>query len=310
MRVLYSPDELDPPLPHPVATVGNFDGVHLGHQAIFATLKERAAPAGGTVVAITFNPHPQKVLHPDSAPRLIATHAQKVRLLAGAGVDVMLELPFTRELAGLAPEEFVDHTLLRGLHIREIHVGRNFRFGRNRAGDFETLELLGRQHGFVALPITGVRHGEERISSSRVRQALGAGDVRLAAALLGREEELEGRVVEGDQRGRTIGFPTANLEVENELTPFTGVYVTRVLLDGMLLPAVTNIGSRPTFPGAGNAVETHILDYQGDLYGRRLALRFVERLRDERRFAGREELIAQIHADVARARQVLAAGDC
>ncbi len=307
MRVLYSPEELDGPLPHPLATVGNFDGVHLGHQRIFATLRERVEPVGGTVVAITFNPHPQKVLHPDSAPRLIATREQKIRLLGAAGAEVMLDLPFTRELAGLSPEEFVQRTLLRGLAIREIHVGRNFRFGRDRAGDFETLERLGRKHGFAAVPITGVRHGGERISSSRVRKALGAGDVRLAAELLGREEELTGTVVEGDRRGRAIGFPTANLAVDNELIPFTGVYVTRLVVDGRPLPSVTNIGSRPTFPGAGNAVETHVLGFDGDLYGRRVALRFVERLRDERRFAGREELVDQIRADVEQARQLLGA---
>ncbi len=307
MRVLYSPEELDGPLPHPLATVGNFDGVHLGHQRIFATLRERVEPVGGTVVAITFNPHPQKVLHPDSAPRLIATREQKIRLLGEAGAEVMLDLPFTRELAGLSPEEFVQRTLLRGLAIREIHVGRNFRFGRDRAGDFETLERLGRKHGFAAVPITGVRHGGERISSSRVRKALGAGDVRLAAELLGREEELTGTVVEGDRRGRAIGFPTANLAVDNELIPFTGVYVTRLVVDGRPLPSVTNIGSRPTFPGAGNAVETHVLGFDGDLYGRRVALRFVERLRDERRFAGREELVDQIRADVEQARQLLGA---
>ncbi len=307
MRVLYSPEELDGPLPHPLATVGNFDGVHLGHQRIFATLRERVEPVGGTVVAITFNPHPQKVLHPDSAPRLIATREQKIRLLGEAGAEVMLDLPFTRELAGLSPEEFVQRTLLRSLAIREIHVGRNFRFGRDRAGDFETLERLGRKHGFAAVPITGVRHGGERISSSRVRKALGAGDVRLAAELLGREEELTGTVVEGDRRGRAIGFPTANLAVDNELIPFTGVYVTRLVVDGRPLPSVTNIGSRPTFPGAGNAVETHVLGFDGDLYGRRVALRFVERLRDERRFAGREELVDQIRADVEQARQLLGA---
>ncbi len=307
MRVLYSPEELEGPLPHPLATVGNFDGVHLGHQRIFATLRERVEPVGGTVVAITFNPHPQKVLHPDSAPRLIATREQKIRLLGEAGAEVMLDLPFTRELAGLSPEEFVQRTLLRSLAIREIHVGRNFRFGRDRAGDFETLERLGRKHGFVAVPITGVRHGGERISSSRVRKALGAGDVRLAAELLGREEELTGTVVEGDRRGRAIGFPTANLAVDNELIPFTGVYVTRLVVDGRPLPSVTNIGSRPTFPGAGNAVETHVLGFDGDLYGRRVALRFVERLRDERRFAGREELVDQIRADVEQARQLLGA---
>lgn len=307
MKIVFTPDELQGTLPAPVVAVGNFDGVHLGHQRILATLRRRAEAAGGTVVVITFTPHPQKVLHPDSAPRLIATRRQKEAWLAAAGAAVMLDLPFTRELAALSPEAFVDRVLLGGLRASEVHVGRNFRFGRNRGGDFATLEDLGRSRGFTAMAVDGVRQDGERISSSRVRKALGAGDVRQAARLLGREEELQGEVVPGDARGRLLGVPTANLAVENELVPCTGVYATRLLVDGEPLPAVTNIGSRPTFPGAGAAVETHVLDFSGDLYGRRLDLRFVERLRDERRFAGMDELRAQIAQDVAGARRVLQA---
>ena len=307
MKIRFTPDDLDGALPHPVAAVGNFDGVHLGHQRILATLRERAQALGGTVVVITFNPHPQKVLHPDTAPRLIATRNQKVDWLQAAGTDVMLELPFTRELAALSPEAFVDRVLLRSLKVKEVHIGRNFRFGRNRGGDFATMEDLGRRRGFTAMPVEGVRHGGDRVSSSRIRHALGAGKVQEAARLLGREEELVGQVVPGDARGRLIGFPTANLEVENELVPFTGVYATRLLVRGDLLPAVTNIGSRPTFPGAGSAVETHVLDYSGDLYGQQVQLRFVQRLRDERRFAGLDELKDQIAVDVAGARKVLQA---
>ncbi|MCZ6745880.1 MAG: bifunctional riboflavin kinase/FAD synthetase [Acidobacteria bacterium] len=307
MKIVYSPDGLDGSLPHPVAAVGNFDGVHLGHQRILETLKQRAAPHGGTVVVISFNPHPQRVLHPDTAPRLIATRLQKVAWLEEAGVDLMLELPFTRELSALTPEAFVTRILLRGLRVAEVHIGRNFRFGHDRSGDFETLEELGRRHGFTAMPVTGVRLDGRRISSSRVRTALGAGDVQLAAALLGREEELVGPVVPGDARGRILGFPTANLAVENELVPFTGVYATHLVVDDEPLPAVTNIGSRPTFPGAGPAVETHILDYGGDLYGHRVRLRFTRRLRDEQRFAGLPELKAQIALDVAAARKVFGA---
>lgn len=305
MKILFTPDDLEDALPHPVAAVGNFDGVHLGHQRILATLRERAQALGGTVVVITFNPHPQRVLHPDTAPRLIATRNQKVAWLEAAGVDLMLDLPFTRELAALTPEAFVDRVLLRGLKVSEVHIGRNFRFGLNRAGDFATLEDLGRRRGFTAMPVEGVRHGGDPVSSSRIRQALGAGQVREAARLLGREEELVGQVVAGDARGRLMGFPTANLAVENELVPFTGVYATRLLVDGNPRPAVTNIGSRPTFPGAGSAVETHILDYSGDLYGQQVRLRFVQRLRDERRFSGLDELREQIAVDVAGARQAL-----
>jgi riboflavin kinase/FMN adenylyltransferase len=305
MRVLYSPDELLQPLPHPIATVGNFDGVHLGHQRILQALRERSVAASGTVVVISFHPHPQKVLHPDSAPRLIATREQKLCLLEKAGVDLLLELPFTRQLAELSPEEFVRRTLLKGLGLREIHIGRNFRFGHERQGNFATLQRLGQENGFVAMPVTGVRYQDHRISSSRVRRALADGDIRLATALLGREDELIGLVVRGDGRGTTLGFPTANLAIENELIPLTGVYVTRFLVNGGVYPSLTNIGSRPTFLGAGQAVESHLIGYSGDLYGRRVALRFVDRLRDEVRFARPGQLKTQIEADISRARRVL-----
>lgn len=308
VRVVYSACELRERLPAPVATIGNFDGVHRGHRKILATLRERADALGGTAVVITFEPHPQKVLHPDSAPRLIATPEQKHRLLADAGADVVLALPFTRELAASSPGEFVRRTLLQGLSVREVWIGRNFRFGRDRAGDFETLERLGKRHGFAARPVEGVRHGDERISSSRVRHALATGDIDLARELLGREPELVGRVYRGDGRGRVLGYPTANLQVRNELIPLTGVYATRLVVDGRTLPSVTNIGSRPTFPGAGPAVETHVLDFDGDLYHRDVALRLAARLRDERRFSGVEALRARIAEDVADARRILRSG--
>ncbi|MFQ5669121.1 MAG: bifunctional riboflavin kinase/FAD synthetase [Acidobacteriota bacterium] len=306
LRILHSPDELAGPLPHPVATVGNFDGVHLGHRRILETLCARAREDHGTSLVITFDPHPQKVLQPDAAPRLIVTEAQKEMLLAGAGLQVMLKLPFTRELACSSAEQFVQHVLLGRLKVREIHIGRNFRFGRNREGDFETLQRLGAIHGFRTIPVPGVRYQDRRISSSRIRRALAAGDVTLAAALLGREEELVGEVIHGDGRGRTVGFPTANLRVANELIPLTGVYVTRFILEGREIPSLTNIGSRPTFPGAAAAVESHLLDFDGDLYGRQVALRFARRLRDEIQFPGIEALKAQIIRDIAEARQVLA----
>jgi riboflavin kinase/FMN adenylyltransferase len=305
VRILFSPEDLDGPLPHPVATVGNFDGVHRGHRRILRTLRERAAQRGGTVVVITFNPHPQKVLHPDSAPRLITTRDQKIRLLGGEGVDLLLELPFTRELAALSPEEFVQRTLLGSLGVEEIHIGRNFRFGHRREGNFATLERLGQRHGFLAIPVTGVRHDDRRISSTRIRHALADGDVALAGTLLGHEEELVGTVEHGDGRGTALGFPTANLRYQNELVPFTGVYVTRFLTEGREYPSVTNIGSRPTFPGAGHAVESHLIGFSGDLYGRQVVLRFVDRLRDERRFESAEELKDRIRLDISRALELL-----
>ncbi|MFQ5718859.1 MAG: bifunctional riboflavin kinase/FAD synthetase [Acidobacteriota bacterium] len=304
-RVIHDPTGVDNNLPSPVATIGNFDGVHRGHQKILETLQDRARALDGTTVVITFNPHPQKVLHPDSAPRLIDTPAQKHRRLASAGADVIYELPFTRALAALTPDEFVQQTLLRPLRVREVWIGRNFRFGHGRTGDFETLETLGRAHGFSARPVDGVRHSGIRISSSRVRESLAAGDIETARALLGHHPELIGRVYRGDGRGHDLGFPTANLNIENELLPLTGVYAT-LLQDGDISrPSVTNIGSRPTFPGAGAAVEAHVLDFDADLYDRTVALQFVARLRDEKRFADLAALKAQIVLDTRKAREML-----
>lgn len=302
MKVVQTPSGRVGPLPAPVVTIGNFDGVHLGHQSILAALRQRADALHGTAVVVTFDPHPQKVLHPDAAPLLIATPAQKERWLAAAGVDHLLIVPFTAALAALEPADFVDQVLLADLDVRAVHVGRNFRFGRGRSGDVATLEDLGRRRGFHAEAVPGVRLQGARISSSRVREALGRGDVELAARLLGREEEIEGVVVAGDGRGRTLGVPTANLRADNELVPRAGVYATRLVLDGRALPAVTNIGTRPTFPGAGAATETHVLDFDGDLVGRSVALRFRARLRDERRFDTPADLVRQIRDDVAAAR--------
>ncbi|MFQ5768369.1 MAG: bifunctional riboflavin kinase/FAD synthetase [Acidobacteriota bacterium] len=300
MQILQSPAELATDLPYPVATVGNFDGVHRGHARLLESICTSARRvADSTAVVITFCPHPQKVLHPESGLRLIATTEQKRRMIAAWGVDLLLELPFDQQRAALSPEEFVHQTLLRGIGVREVHVGRNFRFGNRRAGDFETLVRLGRQHGFTAKAVTGVRHSGRRVSSSRVRRALMDGDVVLARLLLGRDEELTGVVIKGAGRGRRLGFPTANLAVANELLPRSGVYATRLVVDGRPHPSVTNIGRRPTFGEEETTVETHILDFQGDLYGKRVAVQFVSRLRDEQRFPDRLALKQQIETDLA-----------
>jgi riboflavin kinase/FMN adenylyltransferase len=303
MRILHTPEGA--PLPSPVATIGNFDGVHRGHLRILETVVSRAQALSGTAVVVTFHPHPQKVLHPDSAPRLICTRTQKLRLLEEAGMDALLEIPFTREFSGISPATFVAQFLAGGLGAQEIHIGRNFRFGRDREGDFAALEEIGRRHGIQIEAVAGVRHDGERISSSRVRQALAGGAIRLATEMLGREPELEGKVVHGDGRGRVLGFPTANLEIENELIPLTGVYATRLAVKGSWLPSVTNIGSRPTFPGATPAIETHVLGFSEDIYGESVRLRLVERLRDEMRFKGVEELKARIASDIEQAARLL-----
>lgn len=297
-----------PRWPGVVVTVGNFDGVHLGHQALVREAVAEARAASGTSVVLTFDPHPARVLSPERAPAALMTLEQKGEALSDLGVDRLAVLPFTRELADRSPEEFARQVLGESLSARLVVVGSNFRFGRRRAGDVSQLEALGRAIGFEVRGLPPVWHDGAPISSSRVRQALADGAPGAARDLLGRDFFVDGRVVRGDGRGRTIGVPTANLVVANETLPRAGVYAARVRTpDGSERLAVVNLGVRPTFAGEGTTLEAHLLDFEGDLYGAALRVRFVERLRDERRFPGIEALRAQIGADVAEARRLLGA---
>ena len=295
--------------PPAVVTIGNFDGVHLGHQALVRAARARSDARHETCLALTFDPHPTAVLHPDRAPLRLMTVAQKGELLAGMGIDVLAVLPFTRDVAGLAPADFAANVLRGALGARAVVVGEGFRFGKARSGDIGDLERLGRDLGFDVVAVAAVLHGGVRVSSTRVRESLLGGDVLGAAALLGRPYFVDGRVVRGDGRGRTLGIPTANLEVENEILPREGVYAARVRLEaGVWHRAVVNRGRRPTFGGGAPTTEAHLLDFEADLYDQRLRVSFVARLRDERAFSGRDALVAQIQADMEAARRVLAGG--
>ena len=296
--------------PAPAVAVGNFDGVHRGHQALVAAAVEEARGLGGTAAVLTFDPHPSRVLFPERAASALMTLAQKAEVLAAHGIEHVAVLEFTRELAGRTAEEFAREVLLGTLAARSVVVGPDFRFGRGRGGDAPALAALGAQLGFGVRIVDPVLDGGERVSSTRIREALEVGGVARAAELLGRRYFVDGRVVEGDQRGRTLGFPTANLDVENETIPAAGVYACWCrVLDAAAEPhpAAVNIGRRPTFDGVRTTVEAHLLGFEGDLYGRRLRLEFVDRLRAEQRFDGPEALRQQIHADVAAARAVLRA---
>jgi riboflavin kinase/FMN adenylyltransferase len=287
-------------------TVGNFDGVHRGHQALVREAVSGARAASGTAVALTFDPHPSRVLSPERALASLMTLDQKAEVLAGLGVDRLAVLPFTREVAEKTPEAFAREVLAVALGARLVVVGSNFRFGRAREGDVGQLEALGRALGFAVRAVEPVWHAGGPISSSRVREALARGAVASARELLGRSFFVDGLVMRGDGRGRGMGIPTANLEVVNETLPRAGVYACRVRLpDGAELAAVANLGRRPTFGGEATTLEAHLLDFEGDLYGADLRVAFVERLRDERRFPGPDALVAQIRADVAEARRVL-----
>ena len=308
MRVVRHLVHQPRPLARTVLTLGNFDGVHLGHQEILRRAVERARGLGAAAVVLTFEPHPLAVLFPDRAPTLIQPLHDRLALLAGLGVDVVVLQRFTRAFAGLAPEDFVRDFLLRHLELRHVVVGYNVNFGRDRAGSGETLRALGPRHGFGVDVVGPVVAGGEQVSSTRLREVLGAGDMRRARLLLGRAHALRGRVVVGDRRGRTLGFPTANLNVKPRLlVPPDGVYAITTTIDGRRWPGVLNIGVRPTFGGRRRTIEAHLLDFSGDIYGRWLVVELIERLRGEIAFAGPDALRAQIGADVARARAVLAA---
>jgi riboflavin kinase/FMN adenylyltransferase len=304
-------DSLEPRgWPEAALAVGNFDGVHRGHQALVALAVRDARAAGGTSVVLTFDPHPSRVLSPDRAPASLMTLDQKAEILAGLGVDRLAVLPFTVELSRREPEEFARQVLQRALGARVVVVGSSFRFGRGRAGDLETLKRLGDELGFRVHGLRPVIARGGPISSTRIREALSRGDVNAARDFLGRRFFVDGVVVTGEGRGRQIGIPTANLRVVNETAPGGGVYAgwCRILGgDATSRPAAVNIGRRPTFGGSGTTVEAHLLDFEGDLYGRTLRLEFHERLREERTFPGVEALVAQIRSDLGEARRVLTA---
>ena len=309
MEVLHYPDDVRPPwLAHPVLALGNFDGLHRGHLKIIERVKRGAAERGGTPMAMTFDPHPPRVVRPDKAPPLLMTKEQKLEALHHAGVAAVAVVRFTHEVSRWDPETFVRTVLVDWLRVSEVWVGANFLFGHGRSGNFSLLRTLGLRHGFRAEKIDPVRYKDFVVSSTRVRRLIGEARMDEAGALLGHPYYLDGVIVEGKKRGREIGFPTANLRTANELIPPHGVYATTLTVDGVVHAGVTNIGMNPTFGDLNQAaVETHLLNTTGpgpDLYGRRVRLGFVQRLRDERHFEDVDALRAQIDADVRRAERL------
>lgn len=306
MDVVRFPDDPRPPRwHHPVLALGNFDGLHRGHMKIIERVRRVAAERGGTSLVLTFDPHPPRIVRPDKAPPLLMTLDQKLEALAEAGIQGVAIVRFTRELSQWEPDRFIKTVLVDWLRVAEVWVGADFLFGRNRSGNFTLLRTLGAHYGFRAEKIDPVRYKDFVVSSTRIRRLVSEGRVDEAGALLGRHVFIDGVVVRGAGRGKELGVPTANLETENELVPPHGVYATTVTIDRIVYPGVTNIGVRPTF---GNdqqtAIEVHVLGFNGDLYGRKVRLAFVQRLRDERRFPDVDALKAQIEADVRRARRL------
>lgn len=307
MEVLHFPDDPRPPwIVHPVLALGNFDGLHRGHLKIIERVKRGAAEHGGTAMAMTFDPHPPRVVRPDKAPPLLMTIDQRLEALEKEGIHSAAVVRFTPELSQWEPETFVRTALVEWLRVSEVWVGANFLFGHGRSGNFSLLRTLGQRYGFRAEKIDPVRYKEFVVSSTRIRRIVAEGRVDEAAALLGHPYVLAGTVVEGRRRGRELGFPTANLQTANELIPPHGVYATTLQIEGIVHAAVTSVGVNPTFgDGAATTIETHVLHYGGgEFYGRRVHLGFVQRLRDERRFADADALRGQIEADCRRAERL------
>ena len=304
MDVIHFPEDARPSRwSQPVLALGNFDGVHRGHRKILERVRRVAGERGATSVVMTFDPHPPRVVRPDKAPPLLMTKAQKLEAIADAGVQGAAIVRFTTELSHWDPETFVRTVLVDWLHVAEVWVGANFLFGHDRSGNFSMLRVLGGRYGFKAEKIDPVRYKDFVVSSTRVRRLVSEGRVDEAGALLGHQYYIDGTVVKGDQRGRTIGFPTANLCSENELLPPHGVYATTARVGAVVYPSVTNIGVRPTVDHSGRTtVETHVFGFDQDVYGSTMRVGFVQRLRDERTFESLDALRAQIASDCTSAR--------
>jgi len=289
-----------------VVTIGNYDGVHRGHQHMLAAVREHAGRLRAPATVITFEPTPREYFEGGAAPSRLMRLREKVEALPLYGVDRMVVLRFDRRMQGMGAQEFVERLLVQGLGVRHMVVGHDFHFARRREGTIITLREAGARHGFEVQEVGQFLVEGERVSSSLVREALGRGDLARAAQLLGRPYRMAGRVMRGQQLGRKLGYPTANLALHRKVVPLWGIFAVRVSGAGLLdHPAVVSLGTRPTINGTDPLLEVHVFDWEGDLYGRYLDVDFVQRLRDEKRFESLDALVAQMHRDAAQARAVL-----
>ena len=300
MKIFSTTDTISEVFPTPVLTMGNFDGVHFGHQAIFRMVKARAQQLGGTAIVLTFDPHPQKILFPDKEFALLNQLEEKIDIIQAIGIDVLICVAFTREFAAQNPKDFVRDFLVQTLRMREIYIGYNNRFGQKQQGTPESLSRWGEEFGFRVTIVPPIIRNGVPVSSTKIRQLLRQGLVEDAARFLNRQYAIDGKVIPGTQRGSTLlGVPTANIDVHHELIPKKGVYICRAVWEQRALPAVVNIGTNPTFQHEDRmTVEVHILDFDKNLYGQQIKVIFLKRLRDEILFAHPQALVQQIQADI------------
>ena len=309
MKVFENLDQIKEPFKRAVITIGNFDGVHIGHQALFHEVIEKAAAIDGTSVAMTFEPHPMRVLRQNNHPPLITLYEQKAELIERTGIDVLICVPFTLEFAALSAERFIINLLVQKIGMQAIVVGEDYSFGRNREGNIAMLRSYGTQYGFeviVAGWVRSARAKQDRISSTRIRELVTDGLMEQAEKMLGRNYQIRGRVVAGrDRGGKLLGIPTANINLNDELCPKTGIYAVTVEFNGQKYKGVANIGYSPTFDDHQFTVEVHILDFNDNIYGKKIRVNFIKRIRDEKKFSNISELIDQIRLDIAAGREIL-----
>jgi len=302
MKVIFNPEK---PIENPTsATIGNFDGVHLGHKKILSAVRESAEKKGLSSCVITFHPHPQKVLRNIDIPLLMPIR-ERLRLLEKEGIDFVACYTFTEEISKISAKDFISEILVGNLKVKHLMVGPDFSFGRKREGNAELLKAMGGTYDFETSVLGPVYIDNEVVSSSAIRNFLKSGDTKKAAKFLGYFYYIEGQVTEGEKRGRRIGYPTANLDTDWDILPKTGVYATRAYTGNKKFDSITNIGYRPTFGNHKLLIETHIFDFNSDIYGKRLRLEFVERIRDEQRFENVDALVAQIKRDVEDVKNIL-----
>jgi riboflavin kinase/FMN adenylyltransferase len=313
MKIFDRLENIRQPFANAVITIGNFDGVHIGHQALFHEVIEKAEALNGTAIAMTFEPHPMRVLKQNNHPPLITLYEQKKELIERSGIDVLICVPFTKQFAALTAEAFIKDLLIKKIGMKAIIVGKDYTFGKNREGNLAVLQSYAAQMGYeviVAEWIKAIRNAPDRISSTRVRNLVMAGEIETARKMLGRHYQIRGLVVKGrDRGGKLLGIPTANINLQDELCPKTGIYAVTVEYQQRLYRGVANIGYSPTFNDNEFTVEVHILDFDEHIYDRKIRVNFIERIRDEKKFGGIDELKSQIHQDIKAARKILASYD-
>jgi riboflavin kinase/FMN adenylyltransferase len=309
MNIIEDIEKIDHPYKNAVITIGNFDGVHIGHQALFHQVLEKVRALQGTSIVMTFEPHPARVLKQNNHPPLITLYEQKIELIEKAGIDILICIHFTRKFASIPAKEFIEKILVDRIGMKAIVVGEDYTFGKNREGNLDLLKTYGKRIGFEVIVVRKIQisnNSEDKISSTRIRELISDGKVAESQKLLGRHYQIRGTVMTGrDRGGRLLGFPTANINLYDELSPKTGVYAVTVECKGSKYKGVANIGYSPTFDDRIFTVEAHLLDFNDDIYGQKIRVNFIKRLRDEKKFLNISELSKQIKKDIDKARDII-----